>query len=300
MQRRDFLKAVGAASLAPGALEARRQTGPTSPAATVLYDDRSVALNRVGPSSLRATGALWIRKRDLPRVNGFELKPQGACRADLCIPIPKAMKRGDYFNLTAFAKKAGQQVVAEPRRASGALARCRRSAAGSRIPASRLTSTSPIAGVVPCAFRFPRQESAGDHLGVLVRLPLDLPGWQKLYTELKDHNFEIVAAAQDVGGEAAAGRWYDAAGATFTQLVDTKHTVSSVFQFINVPMGVWIDESGRVVRPAEPAWAASRTDVYGGKPLETEGELYVAALRDWVANGDKSEVRAVRRRIRAA
>ena len=91
-----------------------------------------------------------------------------------------------------------------------------------------------------------------------------------------------------MGGEAAAGRWYDAAKATFTTLVDSKHTVSSVFQFINVPMGVWIDEHGRVVRPAEPAWAATRTDVYGGKPLAIEGEAYVAALRDWMTNGDKS------------
>ena len=91
-----------------------------------------------------------------------------------------------------------------------------------------------------------------------------------------------------MGGEAAAGTWYDAAKATFTTLVDGKHTVSSVFQFINVPMGVWIDEQGRIVRPAEPAWAASRTDVYGGKPLEIEGELYVAALRDWVAHGEAS------------
>jgi len=67
-----------------------------------------------------------------------------------------------------------------------------------------------------------------------------------------------------------------------------KHTVSSVFQFVNVPMGVWIDEHGRVVRPAEPAWTTSRTSTYGGKSLTTEGEVYVAALRDWVANGDKS------------
>jgi len=106
---------------------------------------------------------------------------------------------------------------------------------------------------------------------------------------LKNQSLEIIAAAQDVGGETAAGKWYDAAKATFTQLVDVKHTVSSVFQFINVPMGVWIDEQGRIVRPAEPAWAATRTDVYGGKPLAIEGEAYVAALRDWVANGDKSE-----------
>jgi len=61
-----------------------------------------------------------------------------------------------------------------------------------------------------------------------------------------------------------------------------------VFQFINVPMGVWIDERGRVVRPAEPAWTSSRTSTYGGKSLATEGDLYVAALRDWVTNGDAS------------
>lgn len=108
------MKIVGAASLAPGAIEAPAGAAPASPAATVLYDDRSVALDRVGPDPKRAGGALWIRKRDLLRVNGFELKPQGACRADLCIPIPKDMVRGGYFNLTAFAKKVGQPVVAEP------------------------------------------------------------------------------------------------------------------------------------------------------------------------------------------
>ena len=70
--------------------------------------------------------------------------------------------------------------------------------------------------------------------------------------------------------------------------MDERHAVSSTFQFINVPMGVWIDERGRVVRPAEPAWTESRTDVIGGKPLVIEGAPYVAALRDWVVNGDKS------------
>jgi hypothetical protein len=109
-----------------------------------------------------------------------------------------------------------------------------------------------------------------------------------VYSELKSRNYEIVAAAQDTGGEAAAGQWYDAAKATFTTLVDRQHTVSSVFQFINVPMGVWIDERGRVVRPAEPAWTTSRTDVFGGKALVTEGDAYVAALRDWVTTGERS------------
>ena len=114
MQRRDFLKVVGAASLAPGAIDARAGAAAPSPAATVLYDDRAIALDRIGVDPAHASDTLWIRKRDLPRVNGFELKPQGACRADLCIPIPKDMTRGDYFNLSAFAKKASQPVVAEP------------------------------------------------------------------------------------------------------------------------------------------------------------------------------------------
>jgi hypothetical protein len=65
--------------------------------------------------------------------------------------------------------------------------------------------------------------------------------------------------------------------------------VSSVLQLINVPTGVWIDERGRVVRPAEPSWTSSRTDTFGGKKLEIEGEQYVSALRDWVTNGDKSQ-----------
>ncbi len=48
--------------------------------------------------------------------------------------------------------------------------------------------------------------------------------------------------------------------------------MSSAFQFVNVPTGVWIDEHGRIVRPAEPAWTSTRIDTYGGKPLAIEGD----------------------------
>jgi len=53
-------------------------------------------------------------------------------------------------------------------------------------------------------------------------------------------------------------------------------------------MGIWIDERGRVVRPAEPAWTTSRTDKFGGKTISIEGDQYIGALRDWVKNGDRS------------
>ncbi len=39
-------------------------------------------------------------------------------------------------------------------------------------------------------------------------------------------------------------------------LIDQKHITGELYEFINVPMVVWIDEKGRVVRPAEPAGVA--------------------------------------------
>ncbi len=98
--------------MAPAALD-RPAAADTAPAATVLYDDKAVALRAIGRDPKQVKDALWVRKRDLPGINEFEVKPQGACRADICIPIAKDMLRGEYFNLTAFAKKIGQPVVAE-------------------------------------------------------------------------------------------------------------------------------------------------------------------------------------------
>ena len=102
MNRRRFLFASGAAALIP--VVSRAET-----TATVLYGDQSVTLDK-----LRMEGDdLWVRPQDLPRINEFEVKPQGACRADVCIPIPKDLKKGGWFNLTGFARKVREAVVAD-------------------------------------------------------------------------------------------------------------------------------------------------------------------------------------------
>jgi len=108
MERREFLLMMGAATVAQRSLAA----AAAPPSATALYDDHAVSLAGVRFEPKDAA-ALWIRKRDLPSVNGFEVKPQGACRDDICIPIPKTMTRGEHFDLTAFARKTGQAVVAD-------------------------------------------------------------------------------------------------------------------------------------------------------------------------------------------
>ena len=96
-----------AAVASPPAVE--RQTA----GATVLYNDRSVVLTRTGVDPQGSADELWVRKADLPRINEFELKPQGACRADVCIPVDKSMTRGAYFNLSAFARKVGETAVVD-------------------------------------------------------------------------------------------------------------------------------------------------------------------------------------------
>ena len=78
--------------------------------ATVLYDGRAIVLNRATADR----EALWIQKAELPSINGFELKPQGACRDEICIPVPRSMMNGTRFNLSAFAQRVGQRVVADP------------------------------------------------------------------------------------------------------------------------------------------------------------------------------------------
>jgi len=103
MDRRTFLLATGAAAVAPAA------PTPSTGATTVLFGDRSVKLGKIRPDPRD----LWVLKADLPRINDFEVKPQGACRNDLCIPIPKTMAHGEWFNLSAFARKIGETVVAD-------------------------------------------------------------------------------------------------------------------------------------------------------------------------------------------
>jgi hypothetical protein len=100
MNRRDFLIAASA----PLALAA-----PPATTATVLFGENAVALDKVRAINQE----LWVQKQDLPRINEFEVKPQGACRADVCIPLSKTLKNGDWFNLTGFAHKIGETVVAD-------------------------------------------------------------------------------------------------------------------------------------------------------------------------------------------
>ena len=86
-------------------------------AVTVLYDDRVITVDR----TLADPNDLWVVPEDLPRVNGFELKPEGACLDELCVPVLQDrdsemfVSRGGqaWFNVTELARKLEQAYVAD-------------------------------------------------------------------------------------------------------------------------------------------------------------------------------------------
>ncbi len=79
---------------------------------TVLYQGKAVTLSETGNGD-----GLLIRPEDLSRVNGFELKPEGACFKDMCIPMNDDLlveqDGRQWFDLTAFADLLGQPYVAD-------------------------------------------------------------------------------------------------------------------------------------------------------------------------------------------
>jgi hypothetical protein len=47
-----------------------------------------------------------------------------------------------------------------------------------------------------------------------------------------------------------------AAPPTYPCLIDERHIVAQLYNMTNVPMAVWIDEQGHIVRPVEPTGAS--------------------------------------------
>jgi tetratricopeptide (TPR) repeat protein len=90
--------------------------------------------------------------------------------------------------------------------------------------------------------------------------------------------------AQDTNGQKDAGPWITAAHPTFTALIDEKHLVSKLYNMVNVPTGVWIDEQGRIVRPNEVAFVDDRFKNFTG----LDSVPYLNALKDWAENGAQS------------
>jgi tetratricopeptide (TPR) repeat protein len=160
--------------------------------------------------------------------------------------------------------------------------------------------------------------------------------WQVVYEELKGQGLEMIAVAFDTGGKAAVEEkiraadckerpevlarlmgwapdlWARQAPPTYPCLIDEAHVVAELYGMVNVPQGVWIDEKGRIVRPAESAGTCDMVRTMNRETFEIPDadadrgvairNTYIDALRDWVKNGAASPyalpANEVKRRMR--
>jgi len=123
-----------------------------------------------------------------------------------------------------------------------------------------------------------------------------LPVWQSLFDDVKDHGFTVLAVAMDQ--PEAARPWIEAAKTTYPCLIDCDHHLADVYNLVNVPQAMWIDERGRIVRPPEIAGSMDaframdrKTFVVPEAALEERDHVkteYMNAVRDWARRGPAS------------
>ncbi|MCU1460879.1 MAG: hypothetical protein JWO37_954 [Acidimicrobiales bacterium] len=131
--------------------------------------------------------------------------------------------------------------------------------------------------------------------------------WQELREELHPKGFEVVTVALDTAGPEACVKYVEAASPAHPSLIDEAHVLDELLGVVNVPNGVWVDEDGMIVRPAEPAFPGRNpvmesfasidpatlppdvadmiTEV---KKIRTDPDAYKTALVDWVTRGAAS------------
>src|SRR5688572_16259041 len=98
-----------------------------------------------------------------------------------------------------------------------------------------------------------------------------------MYEELKGFGFTVITVALDKSA-ADARPWIEAARPAHPSLIDTRHALAELYNIVNVPTILWIDEKGRIVRPHDVAFG---TDTYKHITGLT-AEVHLNALRAWV------------------
>jgi hypothetical protein len=98
-----------------------------------------------------------------------------------------------------------------------------------------------------------------------------------LFEELGGHGFVPITVALDRSADDARP-YIERARPTHPSLIDTEHLVADLYAMINVPTVVWIDETGRIVRPNDAQFGTDTFTQFHGK----RSAPFLAAVRAWV------------------
>jgi hypothetical protein len=127
-----------------------------------------------------------------------------------------------------------------------------------------------------------------------------------LRQEVRPGGVEIVTVCLEALGPEEGRSYVEAAAPEHPTLLDVAHQVDAAFGVVNIPNALWVDEDGRIVRPAEPAWPAPREAGVRSPLLDSGDDRLVAiarqasnivswtadhyadAVRDWARHGARS------------
>ena len=76
----------------------------------------------------------------------------------------------------------------------------------------------------------------------------------------------------------AARPWIEVAAPTHPSIIDTRQVVSDLYNMVNIPTILWIDEQGRIVRPNDVAYGNNKYQEVTG----LDADVHKQALREWV------------------
>ena len=72
--------------------------------------------------------------------------------------------------------------------------------------------------------------------------------------------------------------WIEAAAPIHPSLIDERHQLGELYNMVNVPTVVWIDEAGQIVRPNDVAFTTEK----GGRYASVSTAEQIVLLRRWV------------------
>ena len=75
-----------------------------------------------------------------------------------------------------------------------------------------------------------------------------------------------------------ARKWIEQAEPAHPSLIDEAHLLGELYNMVNVPSVVWIDERGQIARPNDVAFTTER----GGRYANVSTAVQMALLEDWI------------------
>jgi peroxiredoxin len=237
-----------------------------------------------GPHRVAVRGA-YVDAADLAVATGWELKPAGLCRGEVCVPLLgrriSAPDDADAVDLAVWADALGL-LVAEDRAARVvALAASARTHRQEHAGGTAPPLTLPDVDGNEVSF-----DDFSGHKRVLVTWASwcgcrhELAGWQRLQDELADAGLRLFSVALDADPEDARP-WIEQAAPTYPVAVDTAHVTAERYGITNVPSVVWVDEEDRIVKPPTIAPGDDQFVEF----TRIESARHHDLLRAWVREG---------------